>query len=219
MDTSSGSKRSLVDAQGNPRGGRRQRLNFRVESTTPSSSSAPVISSSTGFVFDSEEALGWVKEWAWNGLSSIQVQKYAHKAYNDQVALLDRLKLSRSHVLVSIEKLARLGSWGRIPGNVNRELKVLLGDPDLPLHELYPLNCKIHKPRSRVLHVRPNTEFPFLLPHIVFSYLYNHSRATFLKKCLELMILVLPTSVRSSRTSGARLFLAGTHASGSTQCA
>ena len=219
MDTSSGSKRSLVDAQGNPRGGRRQRLNFRVGSTASSSSPALVISSSTGLAFDSEEALGWVKGWAWNGLSSIQVQQYAHKAYKDQVALLDRLNTSRSHVLVPIEKLARLVSWGRIPGNVNRELNVLLGDLDLPLHELYPLNCKFHKPRSRVLYVRPNTEFPFLLTHIVFSYLHNHGRATFLKKCLELMILVLPTSVRSSRTSGARLFLAGTHASGSTQCA
>ena len=97
----SGSKRSLVDAEGNPRGGRQQRLQYHAQNASAAASSAApsvVISSSSGFVFDSEEALGWIQEWAWDGLSSISVQKYALKAYNDQIELLDRLKMSHSSV-------------------------------------------------------------------------------------------------------------------------
>ena len=179
---SSAPKRSQVDSEGNPRGGRRQRLRYHEANENPPESLAVhVVVSSSGFVFDSEQALGWVQEWSWQGLSSIQVQKYAHKAYKDQIELLDRLHMSHSHVLTSISMLASLGSWGRLPGNANAELKAMLGAPDLPLHDLYRLNCKIQKPRCRIVSY-DTKDFPFVLPHVVISYLYNHHRAVFLKK-------------------------------------
>eukprot|EP00959_Pyramimonas_sp_CCMP1952_P054535 1140031-Pyramimonas_sp.AAC.1 len=84
--------------------------------------------------FDSEEALDLVKSWAWGEISAASVQKRAQRALRDQQRLLTSRGINTGHASRSLAALAALGSAGRRPNNIKRDLQDWLGDFGIP-HE------------------------------------------------------------------------------------
>ena len=181
---SSSQKRPLSDVAGNPRGGRQQKVR-RAEEQQASQRSARDLaahssaSSSAGFLLDSYEALSLLKRWCSGDISAVQVQSDCYNIYKDQCALLERLKMSREHVLKSIQTLAALGSWGRLPGNINKELLNLLGDPLYPKPTYFKLNARVEKPRLHGPVVSSDFKFGFILPHVLFFLTYSTTTGQF----------------------------------------
>lgn len=178
MAASSSGKRSAIDSDGNPRGGRQQRKRMRETETETIPESGQLLN---GNVLDSHLALSLLKKWAWGDMSAVQVQHIAHQSYKDQIGLLNRAGSSREHVTSSIYNLASLGSWGRISGNIAKELRNMIGEPALPQPVMHDLNSKIEKPRLRMPTVR-RSPFGFMLPHVMFSFLFNNQKSTFMQK-------------------------------------
>ncbi len=117
-------------------------------------------------------------EWGWGLLSAPEVQKLAHLALQDELSILQRFGLSPDASSASLRALAGLGGSGRYPGNMQRDLVRILGEPSLPKPFMAPIHMKIQKPRrgeSGVQQVR----FPFLLPHEYFAHLYQNQREVF----------------------------------------
>ena len=87
-----------------PRGGMKQRLHL-AEVAGASSAGAAGSEQKANDGFESELVLYLLKEWAWGHTSATKIQKMAHKAYNDQVRLLEGLRLSkdRSGAIYNIE--------------------------------------------------------------------------------------------------------------------
>ena len=162
MDRIQSKKRTLVDAQGNPRGGRQQRKEIQAALASEAPSSSSNAFPSTGFLIDSSAALDYLKQFAEGGISATEVQHRAHQDYKDQIRLLDNLGMHHGHVLSSIKKLAALGSWGRLKGNVAKELRILLGEPQTPMAQMHKLNARIEKPRMSL---------PFFLQRLRASFL------------------------------------------------
>ena len=53
----------------------------------------------------------------------MKVQQIAYKSWKDQKEILTKVGASNDHVQGSLERMAKLGSWGKYPGNINAELK------------------------------------------------------------------------------------------------
>ena len=179
--SSSSKKRPLSDAQGNPRGGRQQRVRLFEQQAARNVPASSVSSKPNAFSCDSHEALSLLLRWSSGEISAVQVQKDCYNIYKDQCALLERLKMSREHVLKSIAALAQIGSWGRLPGNANKELLNLVGEPLYCKPTYFKLNARIEKPRWNGPIVS-TFDFAFLLPHVAFSYMFNHNKEAFFKQ-------------------------------------
>jgi hypothetical protein len=92
-------------------------------------------------------------------------------AYFDQVALLRRLHMSADHASKNLKDFAGLGSSGRYPGNIKRDLIATLGDPQVPLphFEEVPMIASKGVAGDQVQEV----DFPIMLPHEVFAHMYT----------------------------------------------
>ena len=99
---------------------------------------------------DSELGKALVKDWAWGYKSAAEVQRLAAKAREDELALLRRCGLTDSLGSSMIAALAGLGANGKWVGNISKELKTYLGEPDIPAAPTFDVPVRILKPR------RPN---------------------------------------------------------------
>ena len=102
----------------------------------------------------------------------------ASKSYEDQCALLDNLGLSSQLASSPLRQLAGLGSSGRNKNNITKELKLWLGEPNIPRPLVASAHILVAKPR--IMHCRiQRSGHSFLLPHLVFAHMYHNDRATF----------------------------------------
>ena len=164
------------------RGGRRRRLSARealVEETEPAAAAAAP-SGVPGIT--SQLLTSLVQEWAWGKHSSIEIQRLCHKSYLDQKTLREKLKMSPDHIDRSLVAVARMGNFGKYPGNVHRELVAWLGDPTPPKPLTLEVPVKVAKP-GRLATVR-TVEQNILLPHVEFANLYANNRNIFDKYLL-----------------------------------
>lgn len=183
------SKRRLDESAHAPRvGGRKQRFSI-AESVAKSSrpSQEPFddpAAHSDGF--DSELAKHLLKEWSWGHLSATKVQQSAFKSYVDQVALLDKFGISRDTTSRSLERLAKLGSWGKHEGNCHTELHTYLGEPGIPKALFHDVPLTIPKRNKlddvdadAVEKIVPTKKYPILLPHVMFAHYYSTDKDRF----------------------------------------
>ena len=84
------------------------------------------------FMLDSALMFHTTKLWAWGHMPSTDVQRTAYNAYLDFKNVLGQFGIAESVMPCSIQTIARLGNWGQQPGNINRDLKRLLGKPNVP---------------------------------------------------------------------------------------
>ena len=111
-------------------------------------------------------------------MSANQIQRLAFAAYNDQVDLLQRVNKDRVHISSALAALAALGTWGRYPNNMSRELEVYLGVPHIPPPTNVSIPVVVQKPRKLQPKVQRH-DLPFMLPHVLFAHLYKHNRQIF----------------------------------------
>ena len=130
------------------RGGRQQRKRKlqEVEAQHDVRSDNEVVTRK--FEFDAALAAELIERWCWGFCSAVDVQKLSHKSFLDMRAVLQKTGMSDDHIPSSLKALASLGTWGRHPGNVNKELKSLLGEPSYPPPRSFPLRVKVSKPRA-----------------------------------------------------------------------
>lgn len=168
------------------KGGRRQRERAReelaqVDADIPNPDDVTLVGLCD---FDSCLCKLLSQQWAWGFISAVQVQKYAAAAYEDEQHVLSKLYASSSSTSskklgsISLAKFAALGAHGSCPGNIAKELRLLLGEPRMPPVHKQNIITKILKPGVR-LPQRALVSHSFLLPHIVFSYMYHHCRPKF----------------------------------------
>jgi hypothetical protein len=141
------------------RGGKRQRLaaaaeleqqGHRQDLQAPPSEEPRTLHPQAD-VFDSELCKFLVKQWSLGLLSATKVQAIAYAAYRDEQHLIGRLPES-SYALGSttLAGFAVLGSYGRQAGNIARELRALLGEPNMAPVHYHTLPTKIQKPGPRL---------------------------------------------------------------------
>jgi len=128
--------------------------------------------------FDSSLAAHLILQWAWGQMSAVEVQILAQKAFADESQLLAKLGAAAGHGSQSLKMLAKLGSNGRYPGNVHRELLNFMGAPETPQCFHASIHIVVQKPRLNVSVVQ-EISVPFLLPHVMFNYLFQHHRHLF----------------------------------------
>ena len=125
-----------------------------------------------------EAAWGWLQKWSWGTKSSIEVQKEALRNYKDYQRMLGKIGLNEDWMPNCLQHLAQLGTWGAHPGNINRELKVWLGEPTLPSPMKVTVPMVSPKPTSGQAKTS-NIEFPILLPHEFISHVYHNHQTLF----------------------------------------
>ena len=158
-------------------GGRLQRIAIAQQSEQVGGSSSGD-SPHTSHGFDSELVAHLVFEWSWGHVSAPGMQAIAHKAFNDQVALLSSLGMSPDNISSTLKKVASLGTWGKNDQNCNRELLQWLGEPDTPPPFMHPVPLKVPKATEGEPEIR-TSDFPIFLPHVWFSHYYNTNRPKF----------------------------------------
>ena len=92
------------------------------------------------YEFDSDLCLFLVKRWCWKARSAPEIQAEAEFAYNDQIALLNSLKLSRDYASRTLREFSRLGAHGRYPNNIKRDKEPAIQEvafPILPPHKVF----------------------------------------------------------------------------------
>ena len=170
------SRRLEVDAMGNPiRGGRQQRKRQREESEA--------ISLPTSSEAHSELANHLIDQWSWGLLSAIKVQLLAAKSYQDTAALLDRFNISHDEIPTTLKKLMSLGTNGRHPGNIAKQLVTWLGEPQFVATTNFPIRVKVTKARGGRMSIT-TLDSPFLLPHLIFAHMYRNTNNKFREKFL-----------------------------------
>ena len=161
------------------RGGRRQRelAEREIAFMTAQGGSSSADDSYVG-KFDSKTAFNVVKEWTTGGKSARKVQAEARHAYDDVVETLRKCGKSPDYAPQSLKALSQLGTWGKFPGNINRELKTWLGASDEPSPYMQLVWMNISKPRkllgkAKRLPKMQQVLFPILLPHLLFHFLFT----------------------------------------------
>ena len=91
---------------------------------------------------------------------------------HDQEAVLKSVGVSPDHCLSSLRSLSGLGSSGRHPSNIRQQLVTLLGEPSCPHPFVSRVELTVLKPRGG--EETSPTEFPVLLPHELFSHIFEH---------------------------------------------
>ena len=130
----------------------------------------------TKALFDSLLVAYLVYNWAIGIFSAVKVQQIAYKSWKDQKEILTKVGASNDHVQGSLERMAKLGSWGKYPGNINAELKKALP----PCYYAIPTKFEISMLAQKTKRDRPSKIFkaPFyiFLPHILFSHLFTEHK-------------------------------------------
>ena len=106
-------------------------------------------------------------------MSSIELQKEAHNNRVDYQRMLWKMHLSEGRMPRSIMELAKLGTWGEHPGNINRELKHWLGEPTLPKPMVITVPMITPKQKTGEAMTK-DVQFHILCPHEVISHVYNN---------------------------------------------
>ena len=150
------------------RGGRSQRQAARISAA---GGPAPADRQSK-FHMDSEFAFHQLKDWSWGKVSASDVQKNCMYQLHDQEAVLKSVGVSPDHCLSSLRFLSGLGSSGRHPSNIRQQLVTLLGEPSCPHPFVSRVELTVLKPRGG--EETSPTEFPVLLPHELFSHIFEH---------------------------------------------
>ena len=149
------------------RGGRVQRHQARVKLAHATASSTEPDAD-----FDSELVLHLLRQWSWGQISAAELQRLAYKAYQDEINLLKKLNQPEELGSKSLKSMAGVGTFGKNPGNIQKELLLILGQPEIP----EPFQTKIHvvvqKPRvGRTRMFKPAVQLvsqSFLLPQVMF---------------------------------------------------
>ena len=157
------------------RGGRRQRA--QASQALQSSVQA------SGRRFDSDLAAYLIQEWSWGHLSAPQVQKLAQLALQDQRSMLSQLNAGQTFVSSSLQSLAGLGTCGDNPCNIDRDLKIYLGEANLPKPFVVQVHVVVQK-QFALKAALQTADFPFLLPHECFHHLYHNHQDAFNKLML-----------------------------------
>ena len=121
---------------------------------------------------DSESVFHWLQKWSWGKMSSIEVQKEALRSHNDNQRTLHSIPVNEDYMPTSIHTLAQLGNWGAQPGNVNRDLKLWLGEPTIPTAKMVTVPLAVQKPATGESMTK-DIKFPILLPHEIISHVYH----------------------------------------------
>ena len=111
-------------------------------------------------------------------MSARKVQAAAHLAYKDQAALLERFELSEDYVSKDLQNLAKLGNYGKSPGNIKKGLSNLIGKPSMPGPDVIPVPMKILKPGEAKDEI-DTVGLPILAPHKQLPHLYHKHRKRF----------------------------------------
>ena len=121
---------------------------------------------------DSRLAFTLICRWCWGLLSAPDVQRYASDAVQDQEHLLSSLRISKDNVSKSLKRLAGLGSGGKYEQNIKNELLRYIGEP---LLKFVKFIVPLVRDKSGDEAAPPTKEidFPIMLPHEVFSFLYH----------------------------------------------
>ena len=126
-----------------------------------------------------------VRDWSWGFTSAPHLQAVVHRAFDDMKKVLDNVGISEDNIPASWRALASLGNFGKIPGNIARELRHWLGEPIYPPPRSFNVNVKISKPRHKSKTIRTiNAEM--LEPHVTFSYIFHNDRQNFDEKLFGL---------------------------------
>ena len=104
-----------------------------------------------------------VQLWSWGFLSAVQLQRICAAAVKDG--------LSHPEILA----LASIGSWGQWPNNCHRDLVRKLGKPNLPS----PFSWRVSMTGFRTFPKVRNILLPFMLPHLLFGWMYHKCRGAF----------------------------------------
>ena len=126
-------------------------------------------------------ALHLIREWSWGGKSSIAVQKESKLDYDGQVRLLERIGVMTEFADQDLKAMSLLGNSGQDPGNINNQLKNLLGRPSNPPPKTVQVPMQISKPAKGKPAVQ-NVAFPYLAPHDTVSHLYERYPQEFNRK-------------------------------------
>ena len=165
------------------RGGKQQRLKARELLEKATTHEEKTILTLGGYPIDSELAHDMIGMWVWGKgkTSAVNIQQKCQLAYKDHVRVLTELGESTDHAPMSLKVLARLGTEGKYPGNCNRELKALLGEPRIPKTTQVDIPIKLTKQvlGKDVAQKNGKVRMPFLLPHVIFSYYFNFCRNLF----------------------------------------
>ena len=104
------------------------------------------------FTIDSVHARALLESWAWGRhgrvVSATVVQRDASLAYQDMARVLGNVNVSLEHIPSSLAALATLGDSGRYPANCARDLRSLLGEPNVAKCTFVPIHMKVLKSRS-----------------------------------------------------------------------
>jgi hypothetical protein len=103
-------------------------------------------------------------------------------ALKDQELLLQKLGMSKAHIDPALSAVAGLGSSGRYPANVHRELMIWLGEPATGKAVTVPVPIRIAKPGRMAALQELN--MGIILPHVEFAQLFEKSRSVFNKYVL-----------------------------------
>lgn len=123
-----------------------------------------------------------LRQWAWGQVSAVALQTTALHAYNDQLALLRSLDISEDRACAKLKALARLGNFGKQPGNVQTQLITYLGSPSTPPCHYHQVPVTILKQRTASSGedaVATSIDFPIFLPHVLFSWMYANDKERF----------------------------------------
>ena len=118
-----------------------------------------------------------VQEWAWGEHSAPGAQRLCMRAHADQESLLRRLGMSLDNIEPSLTAIAKLGAWGKYPGNMAKELLRYLGEPNPPQPMKVTIPIKVAKPGR--LPIAAEVQIGILLPHAEFANLWQRHRAVF----------------------------------------
>ena len=180
------------------RGGKRQRMaaleemrqsgipvpGSQSEGTQSASASASASTgASEGDRFDSRQGRDFLRKYTSGRLSAAEVQRSAALAYDDQQELLAKVGGNADHASQTLQKLAGLGASGRHPKNCNAELKTYLGEPAAPKPLEVEIECKKAR-RGLTMKYISMVALPFLLPHLMFSFLFSSRHELFVERFL-----------------------------------
>ena len=111
-------------------------------------------------------------------MSSIEVQQEALNTISDYQRMLYKVPLNDGWIPRSIQQLAQLGTWGGNPGNINRKLKHLLGEPTFPKPMIVTVPMVTPKQKTGEAMTK-DVQFQILRPHEIISHVYHNHPTLF----------------------------------------
>jgi len=131
-----------------PHGGRHQRAKAAGSGDQPGSAQGTLGAGPGKGHFDWTLAFHLCQKWACGEVSAKVVQDLAHKAYVDQITMLNGLGCSPDVASQSLHRLARLGNWGTDVSNIHSQLLSYLGSPAAPLPPATHCDSRCRRPRQ-----------------------------------------------------------------------